>query len=91
MRAYMWNKLRDWLEHGSIVGDQVLENDLIGPCADRNRSDQLVLESKQQMVKRGVASPDNADALALTFAAHVAPVAAAPELVRGYAGGSWMG
>ena len=40
MRAYMWNKLRDWLEHGAIVTDQVLENDLIGPCADRNRKEQ---------------------------------------------------
>jgi hypothetical protein len=93
MRAYMWNRLRDWLEHGAIVTDQVLENDLIGPCADRNRSDQLVLESKQQMVKRGVASPDNADALALTFAAHVAPVTAAEDPSARFQsmGGSWMG
>ena len=45
----------------------------------------VLLESKQQMAARGVASPDGADALALTFAqtidpgaptaAHVAPVA----------------
>src|SRR4029434_4915012 len=55
MRAYMWNRMRDWLEHGAIVGDVTLENDLPGPCADRNRRDQLVLESKQDMLKRGIA------------------------------------
>lgn len=92
MRALMWSRMRDWLEHGAIVSDQVLENDLIGPCADRNRRDQLVLESKQDMLKRGIASPDNADALALTFAAHVAPVEKQPEDRFAFAGGggSWM-
>jgi hypothetical protein len=90
MRAYMWNKLRDWLEHGAIVSDQVLENDLIGPCADRNRRDQLVLESKQDMQKRGVDSPDNADALALTFAAHVPPDTQPQHDRFALAGGSWM-
>ena len=92
MRAYMWNKLRDWLPHGSIVADTVLENDLTGPCADRNRREQLVLESKADMLKRGIASPDNADALCLTFAAHVAPVEKESEDRFAYAGGaSWMG
>jgi hypothetical protein len=38
-----------------------------------NRSNKLVLGSKQDMVKRGEASPDDADALALTFAQAVAP------------------
>jgi hypothetical protein len=33
----------------------------------------LVLESKADMQKRGQASPDNGDALALTFAKAVAP------------------
>jgi len=91
MRAYMWNKMRDWLEHGAIVSDQVLENDLIGPCADRNRRDQLVLESKQDLQKRGIDSPDNADALALTFAAHVPPDTQ-PQHDRFAlaASGSWM-
>lgn len=94
MRAYMWNKLRDWLERGSIVPDTVLENDLAAPGADRNRSDQLVLESKQSMIKRGVASPDNGDALALTFAAHVPPVDAPTSPEQRFIGGAvgtWMG
>jgi hypothetical protein len=34
-----------------------------------------VIEAKQEMQKRGLASPDDADALALTFARAMAPVA----------------
>ena len=92
MRALMWSRMRDWLEHAAIEGDIILENDLTGPSCDRNRREQLVLESKQDMAKRGIASPDWADALALTHAAHVAPLAQESErqLIGGY-GGSWMG
>jgi phage terminase large subunit len=39
-----------------------------------NRANKLVIEAKQEMQKRGLASPDDADALALTFARAVAPV-----------------
>jgi hypothetical protein len=41
----------------------------------------LVIESKAEMAKRGIASPDDADALALTFACSVAaePVVAEPK------------
>ena len=43
------------------------------------------------MQKRGVDSPDNADALCLTFAAHVPPAAAQRETGYAFAGGgSWM-
>lgn len=94
MRAYMWRRLKDWLERGSIPADDMrLETDLTAPGSHLNRRDQLVLESKEDMQKRGVASPDDGDALALTFAANVAPIATqtpAPELGGGY-GGSWMG
>ena len=38
-----------------------------------NRSNLLVLESKADMQKRGQASPDDGDALTLTFAQGVAP------------------
>ena len=93
MRAYMWSRMKEWLLKGAIPADNILETDLTGPGYHLNKSEQLVLESKQDMVKRGIASPDYADALALTFAAFVPPVApaAAPERTRGYAGGSWMG
>src|SRR5215471_2826866 len=59
MRAYMWQKLKDWLERGSIPADDVvLETDLCAPGSHLNRRDQLVLESKEEMAKRNVASPD---------------------------------
>ena len=44
-----------------------------GPGYHINRSNLLVLESKADMQKRGQASPDDGDALALTFAQPVAP------------------
>jgi hypothetical protein len=43
-----------------------------GPRYHINRSNLLVLESKADMQKRGQASPDDGDALALTFAQPVA-------------------
>ena len=42
--------------------------DLAGPGYHINRSNLLVLESEADMQKRGQASPDDEDALALTFA-----------------------
>ena len=50
-----------------------LATDLAGPGYHINRSNLLVLESKADMQKRGQASPDDGDALALTFAQTVAP------------------
>jgi hypothetical protein len=70
----MWSRLRDWLDHGAIPADDVvLETDLGAAGSHLNRSDQLVLESKENMQKRGLASPDRGDALALTFARRVLP------------------
>jgi hypothetical protein len=42
--------------------------DLAGPGYHINRSNLLVIESKADMQKRGQASPDDGDVLALTFA-----------------------
>ena len=68
MRAYMWDKLKDWLLHGAIETDEKIAMDLAGPGYHINRSNLLVLESKADMQKRGQASPDDGDAFALTFA-----------------------
>jgi hypothetical protein len=73
MRAYMWDKMKDWLLHGAIETDEKMAMDLAGPGYHINRSNLLVLESKADMQKRGQASPDDGDALALTFALPVAP------------------
>lgn len=94
MRAYMWNRMKDWLERGAIpTNDTRLEVDLTAPGFHLNRSDQLVIESKDDMAKRHIGPIDNADALCLTFAAHVAPLVAEDPLAARYSGGagSWMG
>ncbi|MEG2185623.1 MAG: hypothetical protein RRY12_13160, partial [Cloacibacillus sp.] len=49
----------------------------------------IQLERKQEMAKRGLASPDLADALAVTFAADVQPRAAYGD--AGYGGGLMTG
>lgn len=96
MRACMWHRMKEWLSLGGAIpaDDKILETDLAAPGSHLNRRDQLVLESKEDMAKRGAASPDRGDALALTFAARVAPVAVEPAedpLWGGGGGaGSWM-
>jgi hypothetical protein len=93
MRAYMWSRMKEWLLKGAIPSDIILEGDLTGPGYHLNLKEQLVIESKQDMVKRGIASPDYGDALALTFAAFVPPVTAAEDPAARFQslGGSWMG
>jgi len=65
--------MKDWLLTGAIETDEKMAMDLAGPGYHINRSNLLVLESKADMQKRGQASPDDGDALALTFAQEVAP------------------
>jgi hypothetical protein len=64
----------NWPLHSAIETDEKMAADLAGPGYHINRSNLLVLESKADMQKRGQASPDDGDALALTFAQPVAPV-----------------
>jgi len=68
-RAEIWSKTKKWLEEGGCIPDeQQMVDDLTGPEAYPNLKGEIVLESKKQMKDRGLASPSNADALALTFA-----------------------
>lgn len=68
-RAEMWSELKKWLkEGGTLENKQELMTDLTGPEASINRRGKLQLESKDDMKKRGLASPNFGDALALTFA-----------------------
>ena len=67
-RAAMWGAMRFWLKTGSIPADSDLRDQLIAPMYTYNPKNEIVLESKESMMDRGVASPDRADALALTFA-----------------------
>lgn len=68
MRAYMWGQMRSWLPKGCIDTSSRLEMDLTGPGYSHDKRDRIVLEAKEKMKDRGVDSPDDGDALALTFA-----------------------
>lgn len=67
-RAEMWGKMRDWLEVGCIDKNEMLITDLTSVEYCFTNADQIQLERKEDMKRRGLASPDEADALALTFA-----------------------
>lgn len=71
-RTEMWGEMRDWLMTGCIEDDIDLIEDLTGPEYDYHLKGQTKLETKKDMKKRGVPSPDDGDALALTFAQPVA-------------------
>lgn len=73
MRAYIWRKSKEWCLSGALhARDHRMETDATGPGYHINARNQLVLESKADMQTRGVASPDDWDAHALTFAQPVA-------------------
>lgn len=75
MRAYMYIKMREWMEAGgALPDDPVLEAQLTSIEFTHNKRDQLILISKEQMKKDGIESPDRADSYALGFAHPVAPV-----------------
>lgn len=76
-RAEMWGDLRDWLPLASLPPDDVLQGELSGPSYRYDSDGAVWLEKKEDMRKRGVKSPDRADALALTFAMPIAHMSAA--------------
>lgn len=68
-RTYLWAEMRSWLGGAAIDGDKNLEDDLVSPeYKFMGGSDKQRLETKEELKARGFASPDNADALACTFA-----------------------
>jgi hypothetical protein len=77
-RTEMWAQMADWLHRmpAMLPRDPVLQSELPAPrfwFRTVNKRTCFVLESKEDMKARGVPSPNRADALALTFAAPVAP------------------
>jgi len=67
-RAEMWGAMREWLKTASIPPDRVLKTDLISPLMKPDSKGTIFLEGKKEMKARGLASPDAADAIAVTFA-----------------------
>jgi hypothetical protein len=64
--------MREWLKTASAPKDRQLKADLIGPMRKPDSRGTIFLEGKKEMKSRGLASPDAADALAVTFAFPVA-------------------
>jgi hypothetical protein len=96
LRAQMWGDMREWLKTASIPSDRFLKTDLISPMMKPDSKGAIFLESKKDMKSRGLASPDAADAIAVTFAFPVAHREYVEKKSnRGYAPGSistsWMG
>jgi len=81
-RTEMWGKMRDWLTGAMLPKpvvsdpkhpDTKLINDMCAPEYKYfGRENKQRLESKDEMKKRGYKSPDNADALAMTFHCKIA-------------------
>lgn len=69
-RAEMWGELKKALEEGrfQIPDSDSLHADLCGPTYKPDSSGRLLIEKKESIKKRGLRSPDEADALCLTFA-----------------------
>lgn len=74
LRAELWGKMKNWLEQRNctIPKDDDLLADLTAPRYTFNSSGKLRVESKEDMKKRGLASPDMADACILTLAGEAA-------------------
>ena len=71
-RAEMWGFMKEWCKAGCLPDDRDLVADLTAVDYGYDASDAILLERKDDMRKRGLASPDDGDALALTFAHPVA-------------------
>lgn len=68
-RAEMWGLMRDAMRAGLEIPDhKETRSDLLGPLYFFSAKEQIQLEKKEHMKKRGLSSPDFADALALTWA-----------------------
>ena len=68
MRTYMWWQMREALRAGLAIDDSPeIEMELTSPEYAHNQRDQVALEKKADIKKRLGVSPDDADALALTF------------------------
>jgi hypothetical protein len=70
-RSEMWALCKEWLDMdggADIPDSDSLHADLCGIKYRVDSNSRLVMEQKSEMKKRGIRSPDEADALMLTFA-----------------------
>lgn len=93
-RAEVWGMAKDWLQAGAeIPDDPELETDLTSPEYGFSSKQQVQLERKEDMKKRGLASPDCGDMLAMTFAVTILPKPKEPPPIvySNEMQQSWMG
>ncbi|MCD8140313.1 MAG: hypothetical protein LUE17_11145 [Planctomycetaceae bacterium] len=82
-RAEIWWAMREWIEKDAVLEpNRELRDDLITPEYSYTYNGKIQLEGKDAMRRRGHASPDLADALALTFAMPVYPRTAGSAVVN---------
>jgi len=93
-RAEIWMRSRDWLREpggADIPDSDTLQADACGPAYYYDANQRLLLESKEQMRRRGVRSPDDWDAIALTFSEPVVERKSRAAQHRAHGSGGWMG
>lgn len=103
-RDEMWGGMKEWLRNGGCIDDDSeLRNDLQKPVLISDREQRIKLEPKDAMKKRlakmglDSSSPDDGDALALTFAnpvLFIKPISSEPPIISAWersGDGSWMG
>lgn len=90
-RAEMWGLMNEWLldQPAQIPDEDSLHSDLMAPGYKFDSNSRLVLERKEDIKKRGLASPDEGDALALTFASPVNPEQKVIDPYRGFKEGTY--
>lgn len=69
----MWGNMKNAMERLLLPNDEELKRQLTQREYGITDTGKITLESKKDMIDRGIDSPDIADALALTFAQEVAP------------------
>jgi hypothetical protein len=76
LRDELWMAVKDWLGTRAVKlpREEALRQELVAPRYSFTSSGRLVVESKDSLRKRGMRSPDLADALCLTFASTAAGV-----------------
>jgi hypothetical protein len=67
-RAEMWGRMKEWLPIGCLARHEPLATDLTAVEYSFRPDDTILLEPKEVMKRRGLDSPDDGDALAITFA-----------------------
>lgn len=84
LRSELWFAGREWLEKRDCrIDDAELSGELVKPKYSLMSNGKMQVESKDEMKKRGLRSPDLADAFLLTFAAP------ATTALHGGRGTSW--